>query len=192
MKHPFFALFVISVLPLVSLAQKENLQDIRNKLLCNVYDYQHADRATNRFLRANFPYLTQDPPAGGWSSPPIGVNSKREIVSMKFQQHPFFNFNLKEGRVDFHEVISSGEKFETGTDLWLIFENEKDANTAFKMLTDTLTNVSTGKTVTNSNGQITAVFSGNGKNNSTLQVKLILKKDETTGDFAIRLPANDD
>ena len=42
------------------------------------------------------------------------------------------------------------------------------------------------------NGQMTAAFSGNGKNNSTFQVKLILKKDNTTGDYTICLPDNDD
>jgi hypothetical protein len=193
MKHLFFTLFIISFVSHNSWGQKENLQDIRNKLLCNVFDYQHADMATNRFLRANFPYLTQQPPAGGWAMPPVGTNSKKEIVSMKFRQHPFFNFNLKEGRVDFHAVImSANNKFETGADLWLIFDNEKEANTAFKVLTDTLTSVSKEKKITNGNSQMTAAFSGNGKNNSTFQVKLILKKDDTTGDYTICLPDNDD
>jgi hypothetical protein len=191
MKHLFFTMLTLFSVSHNSSAQTETLLDVRNKLLCNVYDYQHADSTTNRFLRANFPYLTKPTPKGGLFLPPIGVNSKREIISMKFQQHPFFNFNLKEGRIDFHAVIDPNtEKFETGADLWLIFENEIDANAAFKVLTDTLTSVSKQKKTTNDNGQVTTLFSGSGKNNSAFTVKLILKKDET-GDFAIYLPSND-
>src|ERR1700731_4635699 len=100
MKHLFFTIVILSFVSYNSWGQKEDLHDLKNKLLCNVFDYQHADSATNRFLRANFPYLTEQPPAGGWVLPPVGINSKKEIVSMKFQQHPFFNVNSREGRID--------------------------------------------------------------------------------------------
>ena len=190
MKHFFFAVFLLSFVPQISKGQKPNLQDVKNVLLCNVYAYPHADRATSRFLRANFPYLDEPRPPGGWSMPPIGINSTKKIVSMKFQQHPFFQFDLKEGRVDFHEVISAGEKFETGADLWLIFANEKDANAAFKVLTDTLASVSNDKKITNESGQTTAFFSGAGNFRKVFTVNLILEKMET-GDFAIYLPDND-
>lgn len=188
MKHLFLTISILFLISFHSQAQTQNLQGIRNRLFCNVYDYQHADRTTNRFLRANFPYLTEPRQPGGLSMPPVGVNSKRQIISMKFQEHPFFHFKLKEGRVDFHAIIMSPtQKFENGAELWLVFENENDANAAFKMLTDTLASASNDKKTTTDNGQTTAVFTGKGNDNSAYIVKLILKKDEA-GDYAIFLP----
>ena len=185
-----FAIIVLSCISHHASGQKENLQNAKNKLLCNVYDYQHADSATVSFLRANYPYLAAPKPQGGVFLPPIGTNSTRETVSMRFRRHPFFAFTLKEGRVDFHGVNSAGEKFETGADLWLIFDNEQDAKVAFQVLSDTLASVSKDKKITTDNDQTTADFTGDGIFRSPFRVKLILKK-EATGDFTIFLPTPD-
>ena len=189
MKELFLALTILCSTWQLSWGQKENLQDVRNKLLCNVYDYQHADTATVSFLRANFPYLAKPVPEGGLFMPPIGTNSTREIVSMRFERHPLFHFKMKEGRIDFHEVTTAGEKFETGADLWLIFENETDAHAAFSLISDSLARVSKDHKPSNDTDQMMEVFTGDGKYRSPYTVKMILKKDPA-GNFAIYLPTN--
>jgi hypothetical protein len=193
MKLFFLRPIILCFLFQFSFGQTKSLQSVRNELLCNVFDYKQADSATVAFLRANFPYLAKPVPQGGLILPPFGSNYPSEVISMRFRRHPFFDFNIREGRVDFETVVTPAhEEYERRADLWLIFDREADAQAAFQIISDTLSAAAKKKKMNNAdNGQKTAEFSETVRDNDW-QVKLILKRDDGKGYYTICLTDADD
>ena len=171
---------------LVAVSQSEDINDISNRLLCNAYVYKKADKATLNFIKKNFPYLAKEPPPGGWVMPPIGRNSNTYVISMKFKHHPFFDFKLKEGSLNFHAVESGGDVFETGADVLLAFSDSSDANAAFEELVHLYKSVSQKNELTRSDDEETATFSGIGQNRSYEKAELIKTIIESFHLFTIR------
>jgi hypothetical protein len=153
-------LVLLIILAIYSFGQKESFEEVSDKLFLNVYAYGKTDSTTFEFLKKNFPYLTKKKPEAGWSMPPIGIDAKQYIKTYNtFKKHPFFEFKLKEGHLDFFAVESSdGFIYETGAGLWLIFENEADANFAFTKLVDIFSNLSQQKVISEDKGQKTGRF----------------------------------
>lgn len=193
MKLFILRLIILCFLSQSSFGQTKSLQSVRNELLCNVFNYRQADSATVAFLRANFPYLAEPVPPGGSILPPFGSNYPREVISMRFRRHPFFDFNIREGRVEFEAVVMSAhEKYERSADLWLIFDREADAEAAFQIISDTLSTAAKKKKMNSADsGQKAAEFSETARDNDW-QVKLILKRDDGKGYYTICLTDADD
>lgn len=163
----------------VALCQSESFEDVSNILLCNAYRYEKADSATLAFLKINFPYLAKPQPQGGLSMPPIGSNSKEYIISLKFKQHPFFTFKMKEGSLNFHTVESAGSVFERGADLVLTFENSTDVKKAFDELIGFYKNVSQTNQISGSDVELVARFKGTDKNGREKRAELKMNIDDT-------------
>jgi len=181
MKQFLFTLLIAFLIPFTLIGQKETLEDLNNKLFCNAYVYGKTDSLTLKFLEQNFPYLTKEKPNGGRSMPPIGPDAKESIVSLKFKKHPFFNFLIKDGRLDFTTIeIPGAPKFETGAELWLFFDKAEDANTAFEELVSLYKNVSTTKEITEINGQRMGKFVEASSNNATHKAILTLSKENNS------------
>jgi len=165
MKQYTLAVITFLLLSLNSLGQKENIEDINNKLFLNAYVHEKADSMTLSFLKDNFPYLLKKRPVD-IVLPPIGIDAERSITSLKFKKHPFFDFHIKGGQLDFETIKEPGEpKFETGAELWLLFDNETDANKAFDQLIEIYKNVSTTQDINDRNGHKFAKFSAMGRDN---------------------------
>jgi hypothetical protein len=182
MRDYFFYFFLF--LSFNSFAQKENIHDFSNKLLCNAYVYGKTDPATFGFLKIHFPYLTKPKPQGIIFTPPIALNTKSSIVSMNFTKHPFFNFKIKSGHLDFLAKDDDGSIFETGAYLWLIFDNENDANITFTQLIDSFQNYSNHESIIKKNGQKIASFTGKA-NNYTYKPQLTLLKDSANNAYEL-------
>ena len=161
MKNHILSFLLLSMISFNSFGQKENINDYSNKLLCNAYVYGKTDAATVEFLQAHFPYLARQKPENGYLTPPEGDNAKHSLTTMTFKQHPFFNFKMKSGSIDFFTVDDGGGLvFEKGAQLWLNFDTEGDANYVFAKLVDSLQKLSYQKTLTTQNGQSVILFSG--------------------------------
>lgn len=145
----------------ISFAQKSKMWDLNDQVLCNIYAYDKADSATKNFLNDNFPYLTKKQPAGQTIMAPIGIDAIYTVVKMKFQKHPFFDFNITEGILNFQTVGSPGEpKSIYDVDLILLFKTEQSADSAFNQLTDLYKSVSAQQNISILNNKKTAKFTG--------------------------------
>ena len=144
-----------------SFAQRNKMWELNDQVLCNVYDYSKADSATKSFLKENFPYLTQKKPEGQTVMAPIGIDAIYSLVKMKFQKHPFFNFNIAEGVLNFQTVGSPGEpKSVDGVDLFLFFKTEQSADSAFSQLIDLYKSVSIKQNISSQNNKKIGKFIG--------------------------------
>lgn len=149
----------------IALAQKSKMQELNDQVLCNVYEYDKADSATKKFLKENFPYLTKKKPAGQIVMAPIGINAVYTTVKMKFQKHPFFNFDITEGILNFQTVASPGEpKSIESVKLFLFFKTKQSADSAFNQLVDLYKPVSSKQNINSLNGKKTGKFIGDAVN----------------------------
>ncbi|HTC01076.1 MAG TPA: hypothetical protein VK705_10375 [Ferruginibacter sp.] len=181
MKNYILSFLLLSMISFNSFAQKENINDFSNKLLCNAYVYGKTDTATFNFLQDHFPYLTRPKPEDGLITPPEGTNSKHSIVSMTFKKHPFFDFKFKEAHLDFFTVDGI---FEKGAQLSLIFDNEGDEDYVFSQLSNSLQNLSYQKTVTNKPGEQSIIYTAY-INGSIYKPELDLLKDDANKSYKI-------
>jgi hypothetical protein len=80
---------------------------------------------------------------------------------MEFRKHPFFNFNITHGRLDFETIETPGqEKFETGAELFLFFNNEQSADSAFNQLIELYKAASAKQNISINDIQKTGKFHG--------------------------------
>jgi|GEM_PF-3193768 hypothetical protein len=185
MKKYIFACSLLSIVSFASFAQKETVNDFSNKLLCNAYVYGKTDTATFRFLQTNFPYLTRPKPENGFLTPPESVDAKHIITTLTFKKHPFFNFKMKEGHLDFFTVDDGGGIiFEKGAQLQLIFDNSGDADYVFGQLSDSLQRLCYQKTVT-PNGVQKTIFYTAYANGSVYKPELALTIDDNNKIYKI-------
>ena len=177
MKLSFFVFTVLIALHVT--AQQNKIQDITDKLFCHVYAYEKADSSTKEFLKKNFPYLTQKPPKEGWIMPPIGSNSQKFIISMKFTKHPFFDFRIDEGRLDFNAVKTGTEVFEDGVTLILLCKTFKDGLATYNDIINLYKKVSDDKKIIEGNDQNIARFWGKTAYKSTAKAEIVFLKGDT-------------
>jgi hypothetical protein len=185
MKNYILSIAILSMISLNSFAQKENVNDFSNKLLCNAYVYGKTDTATFNFLQNNFPYLAREKPENGYLTPPEGDNAKHLITSMHFKKHPFFKMGIKEGRLDFFTVDDGGGLiFEKGAQLVLLFDTEMSADYVFNQLTDSLTRLCFQKNISTKGTQKIILFTGYA-NSDTYNPELALTVDDATKNYSI-------
>lgn len=166
--------------------QKQNLPDLNDRLFCYAYSYGQADSLTTEFLKVNFPYLTRRRPQGQLISPPIGRDAKKTITSMEFTKHPFFDFNINHGRLDFETIETPGQpKFETGADLYLFFDNKQSADSAFDQLIKLYRKVSVKENITINDTLKTAKFLGEKLEYYTPKALIKLSKDDDSNSYQI-------
>ena len=181
-----FASLILTFLMTCSFGQSETFLDLSNKLYCYAYDYKKADTATYNFLKANFPYLTQPTPEGGWVGAPITVDATFSTTTLKFEKHPFFQYNLKSGQLDFETVNEPGaRKTEQGAKLTLVFKNENEASVAYKELVDKFMKNSTTQDTSTVQDKAIAKFTGLGENNRQRRAQLVLSKNSSLAIYKI-------
>lgn len=181
MKNHILSFIILLTLSFNSFAQKETINDYSNKLLCNAYVYGKTDTATLNFLQNHFSYLTRPKPEDGYLTPPEGTNSTHSITTMTFKKHPFFNFPITSGHLDFFTVDGFIEK---GAELWLVFDNDEDADNTFSQISSALRNLSYQNTVTNKGTQETIVYTAY-VNGVVYKPELALIKDDASKTYKI-------
>jgi len=181
MKKHLFPLLLLSMISLSSFAQKETINDYSNKLLCNAYAYEKADTATFNFLQNHFSYLTRPKPEDGYLTPPEGTSSTHSITTMSFKKHPFFDFKLKEGRIEFFTVDGM---FEKGAQLWLVFNNDGDEDYAISQIANSLGNLSYQKNITTKGTQETILYTAY-VNGVVYKPELVITKDDINNTYTI-------
>ena len=178
MKISFFVFTVLIALHVT--AQQKKIEGITSELFCHVYSYEKANSSTKEFLKKTFPYLTQKPPKGGWVMPPIGRNSQKFIISMKFTKHPFFDFRIDEGRLDFNAVKTETEVFETGVTLNMLCKTFKNGLATYNDIINLYKKVSDNKEIIEGNDQNIARFWGKTAYKTTEKVEIVFLKGDTT------------
>jgi hypothetical protein len=131
------------------LGQDTKLEILNQEMLCNVFSYGKADSATTKFLNKHFPYLTGKRPTGIVFTPPISKTSKKGVLAMKFKKHPYFDFNIIGGQVNFKTIKNQGVPiFEVGAELHLYFADYQSADSAFKYICELYKEVTPNQDIT--------------------------------------------
>jgi hypothetical protein len=185
MKKALIILFSCSIFVLNTKAQNEDFQELTSKLFCNVYVYGKSDSATTEFLNMHFPYLLKKREQGVQYGIPIGKNTKESITSMYFKKHPFFDFKIKEGRLDLATLETAGHIYDNGTELWLFFENKKDADSVYDKLIKIYKKISSENKLAELTDRKVAKFSAKLSDNSIKKAILVLMKDTGTNNYKI-------
>jgi hypothetical protein len=164
-----------------SFAQKSKMRELSNQVLCNVYNFEKADSLTIKFLKDSLPYLTRKRPDGQIVMPPIGIDAIRSVVTMKFQKHPFFDFNITEGILNFATVQSPGEsRFATDAQLYLFFTTEQSADSAFNQLIKLYKSVSDKQDISDIDGQKVGKINEVGADRFSAKAFIKLSKDNSS------------
>ena len=159
--------------------QNKMFKELSNKLELNAFVYSKTDAATFEFLKIYIPYLTKKLPKGISFTPPVGLNAQRSMHSIIFKKHPYFDFKISEGRLDFLTVeVDGGTIVITDTKLWLIFDNRNDAEITFKKLTDLFSPLSEQINISEANGRKIAKFVGKKPADEFDRAKIMLTTDE--------------
>ena len=159
--------------------QNKMFKELSNKLELNAFAYGKTDSATFEFLKIYIPYLTKEPPKGISFTPPISEGAQHSMHSIIFKKHPYFDFKISEGRLDFLTVeVEGGGVVIIDTKLWLMFNNKSDAEIAFKTLTQLFNPISEQKNISESNGRKIAKFVGKKPADEFDKAKIILTTDE--------------
>ncbi len=175
-----FKLLVLIFVSTSTFGQTNSLKSLTYALFCNAYTYEKADTATLRFLKNNFPYLARDKRKFPLVMSPFSENAIKSTVVMKFKRHPFFNFKIKEGQLNFNTMADTNiEPFVTSIELWLTFPDEKEANKSFIILADKLKKVSLDKVYSEQGDTKRYRFQAEGDSYGlTRKAELVLLKDE--------------
>lgn len=165
-----------------SFGQDTKMEILNNKLLCNVFTYGKADSTTNQFLKKHFPHLTGKKPVGIVFTPPRLAGAKNGTLPMKFLKHPFFDFNIVSGQVNFQTIKNPGEPaFEVGADLYLFFANFQSADSAFNHLSELYKQVTTKQNISIHKDYKTGKFINTQAENNVSTAIIKLSKNGTKG-----------
>src|SRR4051812_11972066 len=112
-----FLIFITTLLSCTG--QNKMFKELSNKLELNAFVYGKTDSATFEFLKIYIPYLTKEPPKGISFTPPISEGAQHSMHSIIFTKHPYFDFKISEGRLDFLTVeVEGGSIVIIDTKLW--------------------------------------------------------------------------
>lgn len=151
----------------------QSLDDAANKLFFDVFR-SNPDTVIRPFLRNYVPSLLDN------SKPPSATaNAVREVHTFIFSKHPFFNFNISSGKVEFYCLHTPGSSTVQVYDvkLWLEFDSQQIGEMAYNQLVATFDPISSMKKFSSANGAIKAEFSDNKTQGSIHKIKFRLTAD---------------
>lgn len=139
-------------------AQSLTVDSYANQLFFNIYKDQ-PDAAIRDFLKLYVPSLLDKKTTAA----PAGARNQysMEVHSFVFTQHPYFKTNFTNGKLEFECRRYDDARGIQVTDvrLWMGFDSQEDAETAFSKLIATFQPLSTKEKIKPDNGALKAQFS---------------------------------